>query len=769
MCTNKQFISWLVTCLVLAFHMQAFAQQTSIQGIITDAISNQGIANVNIVVNNNTTYSTTSDSLGNFSIKNINTEILSVNLSHVAYSPQAFKLYKTQNFYRFVLTPASPLLAGITVSAYQNKQQSSILQYAGSIAKIDNVPTLLGNGTSLVPALNRVPGVKMEMKSMGAFRIAMRGSLLRSPWSIRNVKMYWNDIALTDADGENPINAIDFNAIGSLEVLKGPNSSLYGAGTGGVLLFKNATNNPESATFKAGYMAGSYGLQEYRVNYGHNYSKSNINLSYFNRRFNGYRDFEAANAEGLQLSAKFFPSAKQTISLIALYGNSFWEIAGAVNDSIAQNHPTQAGGASENYNASVAKKRFILGASHQINWNDHWSNTTAISVYQHQKENPYGTSAFYNGYKRNAGSGLSLRSLSTFSTALGQASSMQVTAGIEWLHSYFMDKLYDNNDGFVGAMREDAELFTHQLSSFVQAQFQLPYQLNFTVGTSYNFVQYNIHDFMQAMADSSQFIRTKRLPAIFSPRIALSKQFKQHLAAYASLSYGFAPPLVDEIILPTGAVNNNLTAEQGINYELGFRGSVFKQFVHFDISAYSLPLRNEIISDGQQAPTYYNAGRTLHRGIEALIYALPIKNSAQQLKLWSSYTYHQFIFTQHVEESNDFSGNTMPGTAPHMLAAGLDLTTNFGLVFTTQANYYSQMPLNNANTAFAPAYTLLHAKLSYQRTIAQKYNFELFGGVNNLLNTKYSAFHALNAFGQRYYNPSPTRNYYVGCNFGLNR
>ena len=60
----------------------------------------------------------------------------------------------------------------------------------------------LGN-SSLVPALNTVPGVRMEERSPGSYRLSVRGSLLRSPFGIRNIKVYWNDIPFTDAGGRN--------------------------------------------------------------------------------------------------------------------------------------------------------------------------------------------------------------------------------------------------------------------------------------------------------------------------------------------------------------------------------------------------------------------------------------------------------------------------------------------------------------------------------------------------------------------------------------
>src|SRR5687767_10787546 len=117
------------------------------------------------------------------------------------------------------------------------------------------------NDTSILPAVNMVPGVRMEERSPGSYRFSIRGSLLRSPFGVRNVKMYWNGLPLTDGGGNTYINLIDNSSISSMEIVKGPGASLYGAGTGGVVLFKSKTKIPNHEISAIG---GSYGL--FRLN-----------------------------------------------------------------------------------------------------------------------------------------------------------------------------------------------------------------------------------------------------------------------------------------------------------------------------------------------------------------------------------------------------------------------------------------------------------------------------------------------------------------------
>ena len=96
------------------------------------------------------------------------------------------------------------------------------------------------SNTSLVSVLNTIPGLRMEERSPASYRLSVRGSLLRSPFGVRNVKVYWNEIPLTDAGGNTYLNLVDINQLTGAEIIKGPAASMYGAGTGGALLLRSS-------------------------------------------------------------------------------------------------------------------------------------------------------------------------------------------------------------------------------------------------------------------------------------------------------------------------------------------------------------------------------------------------------------------------------------------------------------------------------------------------------------------------------------------------
>ena len=63
------------------------------------------------------------------------------------------------------------------------------------------------------------------------------------------------------------------------------------------------------------------------------------------------------------------------------------------------------------------------------------------------------------------------------------------------------------------------------------------------------------------------------------------------MAVYTSVSKGFSPPTLAELLPSTSMINTSLEAEDGTNYELGARGSFFQDKFFVDINAFLFQFR----------------------------------------------------------------------------------------------------------------------------------------------------------------------------------
>ena len=320
---------------------------------------------------------------------------------------------------------------------------------------------------------------------------------------------------------------------------------------------------------------------------------------------------------------------------------------------------------------------------------------------------------------------------------------------------------------------------------FAQAEFDLPAKLFLTLGASYTRLSYDILDLFKDSAHIN-YSGLLRFPAKTSPRVGLVKVISDNIAVHGSMSYGYSPPPVWEINNYDGTLNKDIKPEDGINYEIGVRGNILKSKLNFDITAYQMHLKNAIVPVARPNGTtaYKNAGLTNQKGIEGMLSYIvmndPLK-TVSFLKIWTSYTYNSYHFTDYKTQSFnwnsssvitiDNSGKQVTGVVPNSLSSGIDLETRFGLYFNSIYYYYDKIPLNDANTYYSDAYSLLNIKLGFRQTI-QQFGFDVFAGVNNALDTNYSSLLLYNADANgvppQFFNPSPGVNYYSGIKLKYN-
>jgi len=76
------------------------------------------------------------------------------------------------------------------------------------------------------------------------------------------------------------------------------------------------------------------------------------------------------------------------------------------------------------------------------------------------------------------------------------------------------------------------------------------------------------------------------------PRIATSYILREGLAVRGSISKGYSPPTIAEVRSSDNIINTDLTAETGINYELGIRWETAGRRFIADVSLYNYNMDN---------------------------------------------------------------------------------------------------------------------------------------------------------------------------------
>ncbi len=657
-------------------------------------------------------------------------------------------------------------LSEVVVVGFDN--QRKLLQTPGAIGVISAEQVQVYDETSVVPVMNTLPGVRMEERSPGSYRIAIRGSSLRAPFGVRNIKVYWNDIPFTDPTGSTAFNLLDVINMSRIEVVKGPAGSVYGAGTGGVVNIHSLAleaNISPMPTVQVGATLGSYGLQRYTAQVNQQSANTTVVARYARQQADGYRQHTEFARDVLELSGRFQVSDARQLRASFLYSNLDYEIPGGLTQEQYDENPRQArpGNAfvmgSEESQAGVRQQYALLGISQEYVFNNRLSNLTTLYGDFSFFENP-----FLFDYKRDSRQGGGARTRFHYDATLGNVAT-RFTAGAEFQTATNVARNFGNRGGQPDTLNFDDELRAQQALFFANATLELPADISLTLGLSHNRLTYDIYRLTDVALNSSYRV-DKSFDPVWIPRVGLTKAFSSQIAAHASISYGFSPPALEEVRTNEGSISLGLEPERGINYELGVRGNVTPTLT-FDATAFLFRLNETIVQQQSERGTtlFENAGSTNQRGLEVSSTWFAVENGSgwlRELRVQGAYTYHYFTFVDYAKEGEDFSGNRLTGVAPQVVVFSAQATTRFGLFINATYNHTGEIPLNDANSVYADAYQLVQAKLGYQNPTTDRIQWQLFLGVDNALNQTYSLGNDLNAFGSQYFQPSAPRNYYAG-------
>jgi iron complex outermembrane recepter protein len=627
---------------------------------------------------------------------------------------------------------------------------------------------------SLLPALNTIPGVRMEERSPGSYRLSLRGSLLRSPFGVRNVKVYLDAFPLTDAGGNTYLNLIDPRSLNRIEILKGPDGSLFGANSGGVVLLDLDEENRAAPKATLGLGGGSYGLFQQNASWRHQGEQSTFSVKQAFQRADGYREQSAMRRHFVQASEKWQYHPNNSIKVLAFYADLDYETPGGLNQAQFRQNPRQARPAAGpnpgavQQQAGIRNQTFFGGLMHEARLSDRWRHVVAVFGSHTDFKNP-----FITNYEEREEQNLGLRSYVEATGGESQAVSWKWNLGLEMQRGTYDIANHDNARGRRDKLRIADDITANQHFYFTRFTTNVNERLTAEAAVSLNFNNYAftnryIDPDLIAPGGVNNLSGKKKFDPEWMPRLGLSYLIRPDLAWRATVSRGYSPPSTAEIRSSNNQVNQHLEAELGWNYETGFRYGTPGQRYQLDAAVFYYRLASAIVRrlDAGGDEFFINAGGTRQLGAEAQASAWLLEprqtGLLRGLQLSTSYTYSHFRFHRYAVDDEDYSDNRLTGVPRQVLASGLTLSLPRSLVLSVLHQYVDEIPLNDANTFYATGYNLLQAKLRWQGITYKKTRLELQAGADNLLNERYSLGNDINAFGNRFYNPAPLRNYFAG-------
>ena len=672
-------------------------------------------------------------------------------------------------------------------------QNQRLLDTPGAIQTLDPADFTAQDQHSLRGALDKVSGLRFEERAPASYRISLRGSSLRAPFGIRNVKVYWNDFPLTEPTGSTFLNLLDPIQFQQAEVLKGPSGSLYGAGNGGVLLFRSfpllAESTAASSISSEGMTSkpaisetlwarttiqqqaeiGAFGRQVLGSRIVQEDQHSQIGLQWAQSQLDGYRKQSAMDRSIFEFNGRFrVPETNQTLSAHLMHSDLVYEIPGGLNADQFRENPRQARPGnrfvlgSEDAEAGIDHEAILAGVHWDWTLSQNWSQRISLFGSSSSFENPFNLD--YKVDNRISGGFRGLWSWES-ATSAPSASSRPSEARLRWdagieLHRAAYDaRNYGNKMGMVDTLNFDDRISVDQLLVFSSLQWQITPSLRLQFVQSVNDLTYTIDRLYAAHGYGVTGTIDRTFKVQWIPRIGLNYRLTTDLTTHLSLARGFSPPTLEEIRTNEGTVNTDLEAEIGTNIEWGVRAYLFEKRWFVDGSLFYFWLNDAIVQQQTERGTliFLNAGETTQPGVE-----LRVEGSLWKLDYTFAGNYYPFEFKSYQTNRGVFDGNALTGVPKTQLQQQLTANLPAGIHLQLSHQFQSELPLNDANTVYADAHHLMRAQLSWEHQWSAALFSRAYLAVDNLTNRSYSLGYDTNAFGGRYYQPAAMRHAYAG-------
>lgn len=777
-----KFIYILLLCSILS-------AQNVVKGTVFDSRTGESLfgAQVQIV---GTFIGASTDENGAFEL-NYSKKIQEIEVSLVGYETQKFAQLASE--LKIQLTPKTLTDDVVVVTA--NRIEAKRTEQPIAISKVDAQEIEATRAVTLSEVVNKVAGVNMI--DLGSEQHSMS---IRQPMSYKAYFLYLEDGLPIRPMGIFNHNAlIEMNMFGtsSLEVVKGPSSSIYGPeAIGGAINFVTRTPSFQNS-MKFGAQSTTEGNKRIRMN-ANQIIADNVGLNisgYYTNQTDGFA--EHTDYEKFSLNARLDYLISDKLKLTSFTAYHYLD--------------ADMGGGSVKADAFKAKE---FGSLHSFAFRKVNSLRTKLTLdYDIDKNQQLVSTLFYRD--NNMDQNPSYRVKDDFkpwtnsgdkTKATGEENSNQFKSyGALIQHTYNIDNtrlitgLYrdyspqDYEALFINVTQDETTRkylsyeLTDQLltdytadilntAAYVQFEQKIGNTLNIVGGLRFDDITFWHKDALGQKEDGKTSYDN------WSPKLGLTYNPANEYGFYGNYSQGFYAPGVSELFRAS-ANNQNLKPAYFDNYEIG-GWTQLTDDIKLEYSLYQLNGKDEVITYRDEDGNYENrnAGETSHQGIE---FTLDYRASEElNIRFNGSYAEHKYedFFVEKERIETDWSGtNTIPAVdytgneqalAPKWIS-DFDISykpeTIEGLALGLQWSYRSSYYMDDANTVKYEPSTFLGLKgnsvVNFRSTYRLK-EFDFFVNVENLSDEYYSNSASKSQWGESYRLARP-RTFVFGLNYNF--
>ena len=639
-------------------------------------------------------------------------------------------------------------LAPVRVTALGGSLSAARVPYAVSLAVPADAARLRAP-LALDDALRGIPGLAVDNRYNIALgeRITIRGFGARTQFGVRGVRVDVDGIPATMPDGQTTLSHVDPGAVASSEVLRGPASSLYGNAAGGVV--RLTTLSPlqlgndlrlSSSVAERGTVTTRGSVSGVAGSWGGEARASSLD-------YRGFR--EHSNARDLRGGGQLVHTAvRDTLRLTLATVDYDADNPGGLTDSASVAAPRTASATNLRYRTGEKGSHRQAG----VDWRrsmDGWSLDASAWGLTRHLVNPI-PQRIIDLNRRAGGARVAVeRGTSDDRLAFG--------AGLEHGSQFDDRRSFNSLDGVRGAVTLDQNERVASDGAFARAALEVGPAVTALASVRGDRVAFRVDDHLVTPTNPDD--GGSRTMTAVSPSIGVSWMLTPRFSTYANVSSAFETPTTTELAnRPSGAggLNPDLAPQRVVATEVGARAPL-GMLGQATVALFDAHIRDALVpfevatAPGRQF--YRNASRARQRGVEASASAL--------LQPWAlarvAATVVDARFAATDTAAGLVAGRRIPGVAPFRVDGSLTAGAGGPVRAELLATMQSRTPANDANTAWAPAFTIFDVDAGLAPHGVGAVAISAAASLSNIFNRRYDTSVVPNAARGRFFEPGPGR------------
>jgi iron complex outermembrane receptor protein len=622
---------------------------------------------------------------------------------------------------------------------------------------------------NLSESLGRVPGIVVQNRQNYAqdLQISSRGFGSRATFGVRGIRLIADGIPATMPDGQGQASTFALGSAERIEVLRGPFSSLYGNAAGGVIVVETQ-DPPQVPTAGIDVMGGSYDTWRAATRLG------GYNTLFDASRFesDGYREHSAVRRDHFNLKLKYGFSPDTSLTLVGnqLRQPQTQDPLGLTRAQVEEN-PRQATPQALQFDTRKTIYQEQLGATlaHRLSADSRLEAT----VYGGSRwVEQYLAIPLVNQAPATSSGGVVQLDRGYAGGALRFSSSVadwRFSLGAEYDLMEERRRGFINNLGEQGALKRDEDDEVSATDFYAQAEWQFAERWSAHAGLRTSRVEFKSTDYFIVPGNPDD--SGTRTYSETTPVAGLLFKYSRTLSLYGTFGEGFETPTFAELAHqnpPATGLNFALEASRSRHAELGVK-SILPNVARVNAALFGIETRDEIVVDVNQGgrTTFKNAGRTERYGFElAAQSAAPGPFGAQFAYTYLDATFKEGFSSRVLGSTVTIpAGNALPGVPKNQAYGQLSYKQPRFYTY-LEALYRAKVPVNDANSEFADAYTVFNlVGALVQQGVG--WRISEYVRMDNVTDRNYVGSVIVNEGNGRFYEPSPRRNMSAGIQASL--